>query len=612
MASLSLRVAGALLLQSFLTTARPLGSSFGYPANATYDYVVVGAGNAGAGLSYRLAEAGYSVALVEAGSFYEISNGNLTQVPGDDVYWCGKEATDTNSLIDWDIMTTPQAGLNNASTHYTRGKTLGGNTARNYMTYQIATNASYQMWADMVGDDSYTYENFLPYFQKHMHFTPPDNATRFANSTPAYDLDTMGTEGPVSVTFPNYAGAFATWVAKGWKELGAKAIDGFTSGRLIGYSYSLATIQADNQQRETSETAYLQPAIAENLNLIIYQSTLAKQVLFDSSKKATGVRVVSAGQEYFLSASREVVVSAGAFQSPQLLMVSGIGPSALLEKYDIPVLVDSPGVGQNMQDHILFGPAYRVNLVTGSSVKFPEYLAAAIEGYNSQPPTGILTNPGNDIIAWEKIPSSLRSNFSSTAQTALAQYPSDWPEVEYIHIGGYFGNQENFVQDAPQDSYNYVSIASALITPLSRGTVEITSADTADLPAVNPNWLTDPTDVEVSIAAFKRARQLMNTTALSSIVIGEEYFPGPSVQTDEEIVAWLRVATNTVFHASCTCAMGNETNPLSVIDSKARVYGVSGLRVVDASSFPILVPGHPMSTIYALAEKIAEDIIQGN
>ncbi|KAJ6092589.1 alcohol oxidase [Penicillium sp. IBT 16267x] len=588
--TLSFRLAGILLCQALLATARPVGSSFGYPSNATYDYVVVGAGNAGAVLSYRLAEAGYSVALVEAGSFYEYTNGNLTQIPGDDVFWCGKSPFDTNSLVDWDFVTAPQQGLNNASVHYARGKTLGGNTARNYMTYQVATKASYEMWADQVGDSSYEFENFLPYFTKHQGFTPPDEATRFANASGvAYDLSTMGTTGPVSVGFPNYAGAFASWVVKGWKELGLNAIDGFTSGRLIGYSWSLATIQADNQNRETSETSYLQDAIAEEFNLVIYTSTLAKKILFSDSKNATGVRVSSSGQEYVLTASREVIVSA--------VVDGGIGPSEQLEKYDIPVISDLPGVGQGMQDHVLAAPAYRVNVVTGSSVKFPDYLAAAIEGYDSQPPTGILTNPGNDVIAWEKVPNALRTNFTAQAKSDLAKYPADWPELEFIHIGGFFGLQQNFVTGAPDDDYNYVSIAAALITPLSRGTVEIASADTADLPVINPNWLTHPTDVEVSVAGFRRARELMATKAISQIVIGEEYFPGTSVQTDEEIVAWLREATGTVFHASCTCSMGKSNDTMAVLDSKARVYGVSNLRVVDASSFPLLVPGHPMSTI---------------
>lgn len=157
------------------------------------------------------------------------------------------------------------------------------------------------------------------------------------------------------------------------------------------------------------------------------------------------------------------------------------------------------------------------------------------------------------------------------------------------------------MRDSPTDGYNYVTTAAALIAPLSRGTVDIISDDTTDLPLINPNWLTHPTDVEVAVAGFKRARQLMATKAVSKVIIGEEYFPGQAVKSDADIIAWLRKASNTVFHAACTCAMGKITDPNAVIDSKARVIGVSKLRVVDASSFPFLVPGHPMSTICMLS-----------
>lgn len=217
------------------------------------------------------------------------------------------------------------------------------------MTYQIATKSSYQMWADQVGDQSYSLKNFMPYFKKHMHFTPPNQTVRPANATPAYDPTTLGTSGPVSVSFPNFSGAWASWVVQGWKELGLPRVNGFTSGKLIGHAYILATINATTQMRETSETAYLEPAISNVPNLIIYQSTMAKKILFDSNKAATGVRVSSSGQEYTLSAKNEVVVSAGSFHSPQLLMVSGVGPARSLLKHGIPVIANRPGVGQNMQ-----------------------------------------------------------------------------------------------------------------------------------------------------------------------------------------------------------------------------------------------------------------------
>lgn len=239
-------------------------------------------------------------------------------------------------------------GALNASIHYARGKCLGGSTARNYMAYQRGTTESYKKWADMVGDQSYKFESFLPYFEKSLDFQPPDPSKRATNATPEYDLASFGKGGgPLSVTFSNYAQAISSWVQKGLEEIGIPPIQGFTSGKLIGSSYVLETIQASNQVRESSETAFLQPALNRS-NLIVYQSTLGKRVLFNQKKTATGVQVDSDGLGYTLSARKEVILSAGAFQSPQMLMVSGVGPAASLQKHNIPVVADRPGVGQNM------------------------------------------------------------------------------------------------------------------------------------------------------------------------------------------------------------------------------------------------------------------------
>ena len=238
------------------------------------------------------------------------------------------------------------------------------------------------------------------------------------------------------------------------------------------------------------------------------------------------------------------------------------------------------------------------------------------------------------ITAWEKIPPSARKSFTNQTQTALATFPSDWPEIEYLNVGGYFGYQNNFVTGGPNDGYNYGSIPVALVAPLSRGTIGISSADMADPPIINPNWLTDPADVSVAVAGYKRVRELFATKALAPILIGPEYFPGPSVQTDAEILHLIRQSLNTVFHAAATCSMGKTGDPKAVVDSKARVIGVKNLRVVDASAFPLLPPGHPMATVCknfpasrhtsvemilmlllspdALAEKIADDIKNGS
>lgn len=216
------------------------------------------------------------------------------------------------------------------------------------MAYQRGSKKSYDLWAEQVGDASYKWDSFLPYFQKSLRFSPPDQSKRANNATPEYDLEILGKgNGPISVTFSNYAQAFSSWVQKGLAEIGIKPIKGFTSGELLGSSYVLETIRAKTQIRESSETGFLQPALKRG-NLIVFPHALAKRVLFDDKKSATGVLVNTGGKEYILSAKKEVILSAGAFQSPQLLMVSGVGPAATLQKHNIPVVADRAGVGQNM------------------------------------------------------------------------------------------------------------------------------------------------------------------------------------------------------------------------------------------------------------------------
>lgn len=216
------------------------------------------------------------------------------------------------------------------------------------MAYQRGTKGSYQQWADMVDDEDYLWENFLPYFQKSVHFTPPDMSTRAANSTPEYNVSTIGNDnGPLSVSFSKYAQSFSSWVQKALQEIGIFPIDGFTSGQLIGSSYQLLTIDGVDQTRASSEVAFLQTSLSRT-NYIVYQSTLGKRVLFDNNNNAIGVEVDMGGRQFNLLANKEVIVSCGAFQSPHLLMVSGIGPAATLQNHKITVLADRPGVGQNM------------------------------------------------------------------------------------------------------------------------------------------------------------------------------------------------------------------------------------------------------------------------
>lgn len=463
------------------------------------------------------------------------------------------------------------------------------------MVYQRGTMGSYQRWADAVGDSSYEFPNFLPYFQKSVNFTGPSKA-RFANSTPNFDTNTIGAQGgngPLSVTFSHYAQAFASWATRGLQQIGIPIIDGFQSGKLLGQSYSMFTINADTMLRDSSETSFLRTALRYP-DLMLYHLTQAKRILFDG-KTATGVVVTTQGLEYTLSARKEVILAAGVFGSPQLLMVSGIGPEPTLKQLGIPVIANRPGVGQGMQDHIYFGLTYHVDAPTLSALRDPAFAAEQANLYTKA--LGMYTNPTTDILAWEKIPNRLRRNMSNHTTAALRDYPADWPEVEYISLAGYVGLQEDSRFGAPDDGANYATLAVSIVAPRSRGYVSIQSKDTAVAPLINPNFLTDRADVELSVAGFKRVREFWQTKAMRQFAIGDEVFPGKNVTTDAEIEDIVRRSYNTIYHGSCTCAMGKKNDPMAVLDSKGQVYGARGLRVVDASSFPLLVPGHPQSTV---------------
>lgn len=463
------------------------------------------------------------------------------------------------------------------------------------------------MWADQVDDQSYTFENLLPYYEKSSQYTPPQFPQ--PNSTNIQDPNTLTSNtAPVQVSFGGYNDPFGTWIIPAFKAIGQAAINGFTSGRLIGAAYCPSTINPDGNKRSSSETAYLQPA-ANRSNLHVYEHTLANRILFDSTKRATGVNVTSGTTTQIISATKEVILSAGAFQSPQLLMLSGIGPADTLKSLSIPLIQDLPGVGQNLWDQVYYGSTFPVNLLTNSAgLNNPALTAASIAAYNTDG-TGPLSIGNTGVLGWEKL-ANRTTTLSAAAQNALAIFPPDWPELEFLPASGTLGYQRVFAAEDPRDGHNYATIATALVSPLSRGSISINSTSAAAPPVINPNWLTHPADVELAIAGFKRTRDAW-AEGLAGLTIGAEKIPGIGVQTDEEILAFIRKSLAPVWHAACTCKMGRAGDEAAVVDSAAKVRGVTGLRVVDASAFPILPPGHPQATIYAFAEKIADDVVKG-
>lgn len=210
------------------------------------------------------------------------------------------------------------------------------------MAYQRGTRSSYQMWVDAVGDQSYAFDAFLPFFEKSIKFTPPDMNLRFQNGTPEYDEKVLGNgSGPLSLTFSHYVQAFGTWTTKGLQQIGLPIVKGFQSGSLMGQSYSMFTINATDMTRDSSETSFLRRRLGYP-NYKVYPTTMAKKILFDADKKATGVLVDTGGKQYTLSATKEVILTAGVFGSPQLLMVSGVGPAATLRQHGVPIIADRP------------------------------------------------------------------------------------------------------------------------------------------------------------------------------------------------------------------------------------------------------------------------------
>jgi choline dehydrogenase len=483
-------------------------------------------------------------------------------------------------------------------------------SARNFMIYQRGDRGSYQCWADQVGDSSYTFDSLLPYFKKSVRFTPPNTRLRAANASAAFVASAFDDGGgPLDVSYANYAGPFSSYMEGGMNGIGIPTRDDFNSGDLLGSQYCSSTITPSNQQRASSQTTFLEAA-RYRPNLKVYTLTQAKKIIFNG-KRATGVQIPGLlGITSVLTARKEVILSAGAFQSPQLLMVSGVGPADQLKKHGIPIVAERRGVGQNMQDHVFFGPTYRYKVETFTKLANDLlYLSTQLAVDYSVLKRGPLTNPVCDYLAWEKAPRNL---ITPAAASVLDQYPASWPEIEYLSAPGYIGDFSNLLTNQPKDGFQYASILGAIVAPLSRGSVTLNSASVDQLPNIDPGWLTDPTDQSVAIAIYKRIRQAFATDAMKrGLADTQEYFPGPAVQTDAQILDTVRNTLMTVWHASCTCKMGRADDPDAVVDSKARVIGVTSLRVVDASAFALLPPGHPQSTVYALAEKIADDIKNG-
>ncbi|KNZ52178.1 hypothetical protein VP01_365g2 [Puccinia sorghi] len=621
-----------------IPTIPVLGSVF---EPKTYDYIVVGAGTAGmtigkknnhnrcfwTSFSARLSEDPHiRVAVVEAGIDFALSPSNkaLVDTPGADTVGCGSDQDDAiNDAIDWRLMTTPQSGAGNRSVRYARGKTIGGSSTRNFMIYQRASKGSLDKWAQLTGDPDWTFENRFSDYQKSVSFTPPKHDLR--QELPEAEYDTRAfthANGPVQVSYPNMAQPFSKYMQLSLNEKGILTAQDFNRGNLSGVQYATTTIDPKNGHRSTSR-AFLNAAQSRD-NLVVYTTAMVKRILLDESTppRAQGIEFVYTltGLSDKLEARKEVISAAGVFQSPQLLMVSGIGPKDQLEASNVPIRVENPNVGQGMQDqlspamtNIFFGPTYPVHSIETLTriAAHPTHLASQLLNFTVKQ-LGPLTNNVADMISFERLESSKLEQLDAQS---LAAYPADWPHLEYLSAPGLVGDFSNLLtlntKAGLATGKEFVTILAALVAPQSRGSVKIVSHDASVPPLIDPGWLTDPVDQAIAVEAFKRTREFFSAQAMQPILAGQEYIPGPSCESDEEILDWIKKNLMTVWHASCTCSMRTKDQG-GVLDSHFRVYGVKNLRVVDASAFPMLPPGHPQSTVYMIAERASSLIKKEN
>ena len=531
----------------FLIPLQNLGLA-GLPLS--YDYIVVGGGTAGLAVAARLVEAGSTVAVVEAGGSYQVEAGLTAIIPGfAAAAQVGTSPSDDATLIDWNFVSTPQEGANGRSLRYARGKCLGGTTARNFMLYHRGNKGIFDIWASLTNDASWSWNSVFPYFKKSPKLTPPNTSIRPANATAVYNAADFGNTGPLAVTFSNHASPLGTWHEKGLAAIGIAPGADFQTGSLNGSSWIPLTEEAQGQTRETSATSFLEGVLG-NSKLKIYAHTMAQKINF-SGNTATGVNVRTLGLNYKLTARKEVIVSAGAFQSPQLLMVSGVGPQATLQANGINVVKNLPGVGQNLQDHILFGVTHPVNVITATRVQ-TDTLYAAEQLANYLVGRGPLTNPGFGIVGFEKLPAASRANFSEPTKAHLDNLPADYPEVEYITVDGIVNGLNDAEDQNIRDGRNFGALGGALMAGKSRGSVSISSSDVNDSPVIDLGYLSDPADQEVVVALFKRVR---DAWAQSDISTGPELYPGAEVQSDEDILNYIRQTIAPVWHASGTCKM---------------------------------------------------------
>jgi choline dehydrogenase len=527
-----------------------------------HDYVIVGAGSAGCVLASRLTEnPDVRVLVLEAGP----------PDTADEIHIPAAVSQLFQGPYDWNYQTVPQQRAGDRSIYWPRGRVLGGSSSINAMIYIRGSRHDYDTWRDEYGCDGWGYTDLLPYFLRSEHNSRGESAWH-------------GASGPLSVQDLRYKSGLTEAFVAAARNCGQAANDDFNGAQQDGVGFYQVTQQGG--RRWSAADAYLHPAAARP-NLTILTDALATGLQIEGGR-ALGVRYLRRGVEEVAWAEAEVILAGGAVNSPQLLMLSGIGPAAGLREHGIPVVVDSPGVGGNLSDH---------PIVTGM------WATPRSRGLWEQ------AGPRN-LARWQLMHSGpLTSNVAEAGGFWRSDPALPAPDIQWHVLPVPYQNY-----GLADPAVRALSVLITLVAVGSRGRIRLRTADPRHKPAIDPAYLSDMADLGPLLSAIAQVREFAAARPLSKIC-QTELAPGDGLRTEAELIDWIRSDITTIYHPAGTCAMGGDSvlaasKLTSVVDTDLRVRGVERLRVVDASVMPTVPRGNTNAPVIAIAERAA-DLISG-
>ncbi len=523
-----------------------------------HDHIVIGAGSAGCVVAARLAESGSKVLLLEAGGEDDWINIRIPAMMD----------TIMDSPYDWGYRTVPQAGLYGRRIALNRGKVLGGTSCMNYMVYMRGNRGDYDHWRQL-GNEGWAYEDVLPYFKKSE--TNERIRDKFHGST-----------GPLAVSDQKSRSPLTQLYFEACAAAGMTRNDDVNGATQEGYGWFQATIGKTG--RCSTAVAFLHPNRGRK-NLEVVTHAQATRFLIEKDR-VTGVEYLRHGKLETAHAGGEIVLSGGAINSPQLLLLSGIGPADELKAAGIAAVHDLPGVGKNLHDHMYAICRFSIDKPIGVSALSEKEFAAAQEQYLRE-----ATGP-------------LATNFDEAGAFLRTDPASEWPDVQWHFEPTY---NVSFFDGAPPERNGY-SLFANVCRPESRGTLKLFSADPLAKPLIDPNYFAAPRDLELTKRGLRKALEICRSSAFKSVG-GRQAYPSPDDDSDEALERYIRRTSNTVWHPVGSCKMGHDK--MAVVDDKLRVRGLTGLRVADASIMPSIVSGNTNAPCIMIGERCADLVAKG-